>query len=251
MTRILSLDDDTPMLELIGLILDRAGYEHVRTSSSRQALFILRNEPVDVFTQDIMRPDIDGWEFYHLIKSEQVLCDIPVLIITCQAQGFDKAMGARMAPVDGYLVKPFGPQELLTAIELVLKAHAKSPPTDEDRRRARVQREMVWRRRTQLLEEVAADLANVTLNGHAALIEGRYGNYEVSLGSGRVIRLPNQPLCIVPRHSADAFVDMHLPFEDTDPNTEQILSTVLMLAADQDIHDSAILQQLEEIPHDG
>lgn len=250
MTRILSLDDDLPMLELIGLILQRAGYDHVYTTSSSDALAILRREPVDLFTQDIMRPDIDGWEFYRLLKSEPLLRNVPVLMVTCQAQRLDRGVGAPLAPTDGYLTKPFGPSELLAAVEAVLRQNAKSPPTEEERLQARLRREAALRRRAQLLAEVVAGLGNVTLSEHLVVINGRYGCYEVSLGSGCVVRRPGRPICIVPDHTAGPYVGACLPFEDTDNHTERLLSIILMFAADYAIRDDTILRQLKEQPND-
>ncbi len=249
MVRILSLDDDAPMLELINLILQRAGYEHLYTRDSYAALSILRNESIDLFTQDIMRPDIDGWEFYRLMKEETLLRDVPVLIVTCQAHSVDKARGIRLAPTDGYLTKPFGPQELLDAVAAMLKAHSKSPPTEEDRLRARRQREEAIRRRTQLIEEIIACLPNVRLQGQIVVIDGQRSRYEVALTTGRVMRSPHQPLCIVPDRK-NAPPQMYLPFEEIDAHTEQIISTILMLSADYAINDQAILRQLKEQPYD-
>ncbi|MBN1886499.1 MAG: response regulator [Thermoflexales bacterium] len=248
MTRILSLDDDTAILELIGLILERAGYEHVRTSDSHEALSILCSEPIDLFTQDIMRPDIDGWDFYRLIKSHEILHDIPVLILTCRAQSVDKIVGLQIAGVDGYLTKPFGPRELLTAIERVLEAHCRPKPTEEDRKRLQLRRQTMLQRRAQLTDEIAACLPNVRLEKQrrAAFIQGQRGCYEVSLDTGGVIYLPEQPVCIVPAHHQSYRPRLSLPFEDIDAATEQILSTIVMFSADQDIQDKTILQQLEE-----
>lgn len=250
MARILSLDDDTAMLELMGLILQRAGYQYICTSNSFEALNILRTEPVDVFTQDIMRPDIDGWDFYRLLKDDPLLCDVPVLIITCQAHSVDKMARLHLAPVEGYLTKPFGPMELLAAIEEILLARSKSPPTEQDRLRVRLRLEEAARLRTELLTEVFATLPNVTLKGQLVEIEGYYGRYQVSLTTGQVIRLPRQRLCIVPDRSISSCPTLCLPFENTDATTERIISTVLMLAADYAIEDKAILQQLKEQPNE-
>jgi DNA-binding response OmpR family regulator len=248
MTRILSLDDDTAILELIGLILERAGYEHVRTSDSHEALSILCNEPVDLFTQDIMRPDIDGWDFYRLIKSHETLRDIPVLILTCRAQSVDKIMGLQIAGVDGYLTKPFGPHELLAAIERILEAHCLPRPTEEDRQRLKLRRQTMLQQRAHLIDELTACLPNVRLERpqRAVFIQGQRGCYEVSLDTGGVIYLPDRPVCIIPAQHPRYRPRLNLPFEDTDTTTEQILSTILMFSMDQDIQDKTILQQLEE-----
>jgi DNA-binding response OmpR family regulator len=250
MTRILSLDDETPMLELINLILERAGYEHIYTRDSQEALEMLRHQPVDIFTQDIMRPDIDGWEFYYLMRSEDMLRNIPVLIITCQAQSREKFSGLHLAHVDGYLTKPFGPQELLDSIKTILAAHAKAPPTEEERLRARLRREQALRHRAELLAQVIAVLPNAHLHGQTVKINGYYGRYEVSLTSGKVMRSPNQHVCIVPAPPRGVRPALSLPFEEIGMNTEQIIATILLLAADEQITDELILRQLKETAHE-
>ncbi len=244
MTRILSLDDDSSMLELINLILQRAGYDHLPASNSFEALNILRNEPIDLFTQDIMRPNIDGWEFCRLMKSEEILRDTPVLIITCQTHSIDKIMGEYPSIIADSLTKPFGPQDLVDSVEAVLKKQSKPLATEQDRQRARIRREMALLQRAQLLKEVVANLANAKLTGNAVVIEGFYGRYEISLSTGHVIRKPSQRICIVPEGGREVCPDSCLPFEDIDVHTEQIISTVLMLSNDSQIRDETILHQL-------
>jgi HEAT repeat protein/CheY-like chemotaxis protein len=127
MVRILSLDDEPEMVDLFRLMLERQGYELTGTSDSYEAWAMLHAEPFDLFMQDIARPDVDGWEFYKALKADEHLRDLPVAIITARARDEDKALGAKLQ-VDAYVTKPFGPQELLTAIENVLRKYDKHPP---------------------------------------------------------------------------------------------------------------------------
>ncbi|HET7089462.1 MAG TPA: HEAT repeat domain-containing protein [Anaerolineae bacterium] len=130
MTRILSLDDDPDVVSLIGLILKRAGYEHLGTRDSHEAWAMLHTHPIDLFTQDLMRPDMDGWKFYEQMKSDEALRDIPVIILTAKAQSVDKDLGLQAFKVDGYIAKPFGPQELLAAIREALTKRGKPLPSE-------------------------------------------------------------------------------------------------------------------------
>jgi CheY-like chemotaxis protein len=82
MFQILSLDDDPDRLKLYNLILEMEGYHHRYTTNTHDALRILRQEPIDLFIQDILRPDINGFELYWLMKSTRELRDIPILIIS-------------------------------------------------------------------------------------------------------------------------------------------------------------------------
>ena len=245
MTRILSLDDCAEIVDLISLVLTRAGYDHTGTTDNYDALSVLRSEPVDLFTQDLMRPDMDGWTFYALMKSDPSLRHIPVLIISAKSQSIDKVLGLQAYQVDGYLTKPFGPQELLEVIAEILKRHSRPLPTEEDRARARIRRETELRRRAQLLQEVLGSLSNVELEEGAAIVYGQRSQYKVALDTGSVVRWPNrQHICIASQLRSRA-PRLCLPFEEVDATAERIISTILMLSADQDIRDEAILQQLK------
>lgn len=131
MIRILSLDDTPEMVALYGLILERAGYEYVGTSDSGDAWEMLHAEPFDLFTQDLIRPDIDGSKFYGMIKSDSALCDLPVMIISARALDAEQVSGLGIEGVDAYVTLPVGPLELLSAVEYVLRKHGKSPPEQD------------------------------------------------------------------------------------------------------------------------
>jgi CheY-like chemotaxis protein len=130
MTRILCLDDDPDTLELLRLILRRGGYEVWCTTSSSEALRLLRSERIDLVTQDFLRPDMDGWAFLRLMASDESLRAIPVLGISAGPRDF-RAEQARRIGFDldrdlaGYVVKPCAPDELLAA---VAEAVTKSAP---------------------------------------------------------------------------------------------------------------------------
>ena len=179
------------------------------------------------------------------MKSDASLRHIPVLIISAQSQSIDKIPGLQVCQVDGYLTKPFGPQELLEAIAEILKQHSKSLPTEEDKARARIRRETELRRRAQLLQEVLGSLSNEELEEDGAIVYGHRCQYKVALDTGSVVRLPNrQHICIASQLYARA-PRLCLPFEEADATAEKIISTVLMLSADQDIRDEAILRQIK------
>ena len=131
MTRILSLDDDPEMVGLYSLILEPKGYEHVCVSDSYEAWAMLCTEPFDLFTQDLLRPDIDGGAFYDLIKADESLRDLPVMIISAKLG--DKDLALQYAKVDAFLSQPLGPRELLDAVQQVLERRGKPLPTEADR----------------------------------------------------------------------------------------------------------------------
>jgi CheY-like chemotaxis protein len=132
-TRVLSLDDDPEILMLLGLMFELAGYEHLRVTEDERALDILHSEPVDLFTQDCLRPGcLGGLALYECLKADERLRHIPVLFISAvQRPAFAEQCWVTYG--DGYLIKPFAPPALLRAVESVLTRHGKYVPTAADR----------------------------------------------------------------------------------------------------------------------
>jgi CheY-like chemotaxis protein len=134
MTHILCLDDDPEVVNLLSLILTRVGYEVLSTTNSYEALDILRHQPIDLITQDFMRPDIYGVEFLQMMKSDAALRDIPVLGISARPRD-PRADEMKQAGLDferdlaGYVTKPFSPFQLVEAVETALTKHGKAIPS--------------------------------------------------------------------------------------------------------------------------
>lgn len=119
--RVLCIEDDTEMIDLIRLILQRRGFEVQGAGGGKEALEILARDPLpDLILLDLMMPDIDGWEVYRRIKADKRLAHIPVIVVTARAQNIDRVLGMEIAKVDDYVTKPFSPQELLASVEKVL-----------------------------------------------------------------------------------------------------------------------------------
>lgn len=118
--RIVCIEDEPEMIDLIKLILDRKGFEVIGASGGKAGLETIRKEKPDVILLDLMMPDMDGWEVYQKIKADEDMRDIPVIVVTAKAQSIDKVLGLHIAKVDDYIPKPFSPQELLDSIQQVL-----------------------------------------------------------------------------------------------------------------------------------
>ncbi len=122
---ILCIEDEAEMIDLIRLILGRRGYEVRGANGGRQGLELMRQERPDLVLLDLMMADMDGWEVYQRMKNDAALNDIPVIVVTAKAQSIDRVLGLHIAKVDDYITKPFSPQELLAAVEKVLKKSRK------------------------------------------------------------------------------------------------------------------------------
>jgi DNA-binding response OmpR family regulator len=121
--RILCIEDEQEMIDLIRLILSRRGFEVDGANGGKKGLELIRKNIPDLILLDLMMPDMDGWEVYQQIKADEVLRNIPVIVVTAKAQSIDKVLGLHIAKVDDYIAKPFSPQELLASVETVFSRH--------------------------------------------------------------------------------------------------------------------------------
>jgi len=124
---IVYIEDDTEMIDLVTLILNRRGYLVKGAHGGRQGLDLVQKEPPDLILLDLMMPDLDGWDLYQQLKANEATKDIPVIIITAKAQAIDRVLGLHIAKVEDYISKPFRPQELIESIEKVLTSKNKQP----------------------------------------------------------------------------------------------------------------------------
>ena len=120
MRRLVYIEDEEEMIDLVRLILVRRGFEVLGAGGGRQGLELIRQNLPDLVWLDLMMPDMDGWDVYQQMKSEEATRDIPVVVVTAKAQSIDKVLGLHIAKVDDYISKPFSPQELVDSIEKVL-----------------------------------------------------------------------------------------------------------------------------------
>ncbi len=118
--RVVYIEDDQEMIDLVVLILSRRGFQVKGAQGGRKGLDLIFQEPPDLILLDLMMPGMDGWEVYQQLKANEKTRSIPVIVITAKAQAIDRVLGLHIAKVDDYVSKPFRPQELLDSIERVL-----------------------------------------------------------------------------------------------------------------------------------
>ena len=120
--KILVVDDDPNILELVSIQLTQTGYRVVKASDGLEALELLEEGLPDLAVVDVMMPKMDG---YALTKKLRAEADIPVLLLTAKGELEDKEKGF-LAGSDDYLVKPFEPKELLFRINAILRRYDKA-----------------------------------------------------------------------------------------------------------------------------
>ena len=124
--RVVYVEDEQEMIELVRLILNRRGFEIIGANGGREGLETIRQLLPDLVLLDLMMPDMDGWDVYQQMKADEATQKIPVIVVTAKAQSIDKVLGLHIAKVDDYISKPFSPQELVDSVEKVLAQRLES-----------------------------------------------------------------------------------------------------------------------------
>jgi DNA-binding response OmpR family regulator len=119
--QILIVDDDPHAVEILTLMLGRAGYGCVGALSGAAALDSLQKHPADVILLDVMMPVMDGLEVCERLRKDAVLREIPVILLTAKDDMDTRSRGMILG-VSEYLTKPINRQELFTRIEAQLHA---------------------------------------------------------------------------------------------------------------------------------
>jgi CheY-like chemotaxis protein/MinD-like ATPase involved in chromosome partitioning or flagellar assembly len=117
--RILLVDDDRDTLRLVGVMLERQGYQIIAANSGQQALLLAEKEQPDLILLDVMMPEMDGFEVTRRIRANPVTTKIPVIMFSAKGQVDDKVTGFE-AGADDYLTKPAQPRELIAHLKAVL-----------------------------------------------------------------------------------------------------------------------------------
>jgi two-component system, OmpR family, response regulator VicR len=118
--RIIYIEDDPDMIDLVSLILNRRGFSVKGASGGVKGLEMVLSEVPDLVLLDLMMPDLDGWDVYQQMKAQAKTRNIPVIVITAKAQAIDRVLGLRIAKVDDYICKPFSPNELIASIDRIV-----------------------------------------------------------------------------------------------------------------------------------
>ena len=117
MTKILLVDDESRMLDLLSLYLTPKGYQCIKRTSAIEAIQYLHEDKADLLLLDVMMPEMNGWEACAAIRKES---DIPIIMLTARSEKLDIIKGLNMG-ADDYISKPFDEDELIARIEAVLR----------------------------------------------------------------------------------------------------------------------------------
>ncbi|HEY8521800.1 MAG TPA: phosphate regulon transcriptional regulator PhoB [Gammaproteobacteria bacterium] len=123
--RILVVEDERPIYEMLAFNLGRAGYEVAPAANGREARAAIANARPDLVLMDWMLPDVSGLELTRQLKRDPETRAIPVIMLTARAAESDRVAGLE-GGADDYVVKPFSPRELLARIRAALRRAGES-----------------------------------------------------------------------------------------------------------------------------
>jgi len=118
--KILVVDDEKDILELIDYNLSKNGYRVKTAISGEEALELIKENDYDLLILDLMLPGIDGFDLCKMIKADRNKSNIPVIMVTAKSEEADKVAGLEIG-ADHYVTKPFSPRELLAIVKATLR----------------------------------------------------------------------------------------------------------------------------------
>lgn len=119
--RVLCIDDEPGVVELVSLILKSQNIQVDGANSGTEGLKAMRIDPPDAVLLDVMMPEMDGWEVYKNMRTDDNLKDIPVIIVTARNSSFEEIIARERAGVSDYVTKPFLPNDLRKSLAKVLR----------------------------------------------------------------------------------------------------------------------------------
>lgn len=118
-TRVLVIDDDVNICELIRLYLEKEGFEVLAVYNGLKALDGFKSFTPNIVILDIMLPGADGWQVCREIRK---ISSIPIIMLSAKGETFDKVLGLELG-ADDYIVKPFEPKEMVARVKAVLRRY--------------------------------------------------------------------------------------------------------------------------------
>lgn len=156
--KVLIVDDDEHIVELIKLYMDKEGFDTVTANNGKKAVELFKSEAPAIVILDVMMPEMDGWQVCREIRR---VSNIPIIMLTAKGETFDKVLGLELG-ADDYMVKPFEPKELLARVKAVLRR--------SDKKESNAEKEIVF--------------PNLTIN---------LSNYELKI-NGNIVEVPPKEL---------------------------------------------------------
>ncbi|WP_297435713.1 response regulator transcription factor [uncultured Clostridium sp.] len=121
--RILIVDDEMHIRELIKYNLESNGFKTIQAADGKEAVELAKERQVDLIILDLMLPVMDGFEVCKEIRKDSVICDTPIIMLTAKSEEIDKIVGLEIG-ADDYMTKPFSVRELVARVKAQLRRNS-------------------------------------------------------------------------------------------------------------------------------
>lgn len=121
--KILAVDDESELTELIRFHLVRAGYDVATSANGWEAIASVKKRRPDIILLDLMLPDLDGFGVCEILRRDPLTATIPIIIISAWASNDSRNLGLELGALD-YITKPFSPQDLVQRVNQLMQARA-------------------------------------------------------------------------------------------------------------------------------
>ncbi len=148
--KILIVDDDVNICELLRIYLEKEGYETAVAHNGSDAVKLAFSDNPDLVLLDIMLPELDGWQVCREIRKQS---EVPIIMLTAKGETFDKILGLELG-ADDYVTKPFETKEVVARIKAVLRR-----ANDKEKQNA--------------VEEVKYDKLKINLTNYELVVDGQ------------------------------------------------------------------------------
>lgn len=128
--KILAIDDEQPILELLRYNLEKDGFRVMTAGSGEDAMRIAKNEVPDLILLDLMLPGMSGLDVCRRLKENHSTADIPIIMVTAKTEDSDIVLGLELG-ADDYVTKPFSPKVVLARVRTVLRRRNRKPVEPE------------------------------------------------------------------------------------------------------------------------
>ena len=115
--QILYIEDERATFDLVNQALKPLGYRVVRAASGRQGLTMMKKQKPDLLLLDLMMPDINGWDVYRAVKTDETLAGLPVIVISARLSEHERTVIADLPRADAYIIKPFDVEQVIRAVQ--------------------------------------------------------------------------------------------------------------------------------------
>lgn len=148
--KILIVDDDVNICELLRLYLEKEGFDTVTCHDGQEALKTVEKDMPDIILLDIMMPHLDGWQVCREIRKTS---SVPIIMLTAKGDTFDKILGLELG-ADDYISKPFDTKEVVARIKAVLRRSSENDKADD-------------------IKEVRFDKLRINLTNYELIVDGK------------------------------------------------------------------------------